>query len=39
MLNYGYVVAGENLCVLGDGDNPYTRRVVFAALHGHYILL
>gem|GEM_PF-6983278 len=29
MLNWYYVVAGESLCVLGDGWNPYTRRVMF----------
>ena len=36
MLNYGCVVVGESLCVLGDVVNPYTRRVVLATPHGHY---
>ena len=28
MLNCDYVVAGECLCVVGDGSNPYTRHEV-----------
>lgn len=35
MINYYCVVADKCLCVLGDALDPYTRRGVLEARHGH----